>query len=91
MHKEHRRRTALRNLVSQALRLVVHADPVDRLQRLMPPFDLGKDGLALFGPGEGFGCLVMLGEVAVDRGPEVDQRVEHASLTNQSIYHIDRR
>ena len=41
---------------------------VDRLQRLMPAFDLGQDRVRLCGPDEWLGCLVVLGEVAVDRG-----------------------
>ena len=46
----------------------------------MPAFDLGQDRLRLCGPDEWLGCLVVLGEVVVDRGLQVDERVEHAAL-----------
>ena len=47
---------------------------------MMPSLDLGQDGLGLDRPDERFGCLVVLGEVAVDRGLQVDERMEHAAL-----------
>jgi hypothetical protein len=37
------------------------------------------------GPDEGLGALVVLGEVAIDRGPEVDERVEGAALQVAAI------
>jgi hypothetical protein len=46
----------------------------------MPTPDLGQDWLGLGGPDERLGPLVVLGEVAVDRGLQVDQRMEHAAL-----------
>ena len=46
----------------------------------MPAFDLGQNRLGLGGPDEGLGRLVVLGEVAVDGGLQVDQRVEDAAL-----------
>src|SRR5512132_1202758 len=49
-------------------------------QHLVPSAGGGDDGLRVGGPDEGFGIVVVLGEVAVDRGLEIDQRVEYATL-----------
>src|SRR5882724_6169568 len=46
----------------------------------MPTFDFGEYRLCLGGPDEGFGRLIVLGEVAVDRRLEVDQGMEDAAL-----------
>lgn len=46
----------------------------------MPSGDLGDDAVGVGGPDEGFGLGVVLGEVAVDGGLEVDQGVEDATL-----------
>lgn len=46
----------------------------------MPALDFGQDGLGLGGPDERLGRLVVLGEVTVDRGLEVDQRMEYAAF-----------
>ena len=46
----------------------------------MPSVDLFDDAVGIGGPDEGFGALVVLFEVAVDRGLEVDQRVEGAAV-----------
>ena len=40
----------------------------------MPTFDLDQDRFGLSGPGERPGCLIVLGEVAVDRRLEVNER-----------------
>ena len=47
---------------------------------VVPALDLGDDGVGVGGPDEGLGSVVVLGEIAVDRGLEVDERVEHAAL-----------
>ena len=39
----------------------------------MSAFDLGQDRLWLGGADEWLGCLVVLGEVAIDRGLQVDK------------------
>src|SRR5512132_2999318 len=49
-------------------------------QHLVPSAGGGDDGLQVGGPDERFGIVVVLGEVAVDRGLEIDQRVEYATL-----------
>jgi hypothetical protein len=46
----------------------------------MPSGDLGDDAVWVGGPDEGLGPAVVFGEVAIDRGLEVDQGVEGASL-----------
>ena len=46
----------------------------------MPSVDLFDDAVGIGGPDEGLGALVVLVEVAVDRGLEVDQRVEGAAV-----------
>ncbi len=45
----------------------------------MPAFDFCQDCLWLGGPDERLGALVVLGEVAVDRGLQGDQGVETAA------------
>jgi len=51
---------------------------VHRRQRSSPTVDLAEDDVGIGGPDEGFGLGVVLLDVAVDRGLEVDDRVEHA-------------
>ena len=51
---------------------------VHRRQRLSPTVDLAEDDVGIGGPDEGFGLGVVLLDVAIDRGLEVDDRVEHA-------------
>ena len=46
----------------------------------MPSIDLLDDVVGIGGPDEGFGFLVVLTEVAVDRGLQVDQRAKDAAL-----------
>ena len=46
----------------------------------MPSVDLGDDAVGVGAPDERFGALVVLIEVAVDGGLEMDQRVEGAAL-----------
>ena len=46
----------------------------------MPSVDLFDDAVGIGGPDEGLGALVVLVEVALDRGLEVDQGVEGAAL-----------
>ena len=46
----------------------------------MPAVDLFNDAVGVGGPDEGLGALIVLGEVAVDGGLEVDQGVEGAAL-----------
>ena len=53
---------------------------VDRIQRLIPSLGGGDDHIGVGGPDEGFGLGVVLGEVAVDGGLKIDQRMEHAAL-----------
>jgi hypothetical protein len=43
-------------------------------------FTLGEDLVLGLGPGERLGITVVLGDVAADRGLEVDDRVEAAAL-----------
>src|SRR5206468_11181584 len=40
--------------------------------------ELGEDGVSGFGPEEGFGAGVVLGEISIDGGLQVDDRAEHA-------------
>ena len=53
---------------------------MDRIQHLVPTAGGGDDGVGIGGPDEGFGALIVLGEVAVDGGLEVDQGMEHAAF-----------
>jgi hypothetical protein len=46
----------------------------------VPALDGTDDAVGVGGPDERFGVGVLLGEDAVDRRMEIDQRVEHASL-----------
>jgi hypothetical protein len=46
----------------------------------VPTVDLCDDTVGVGGPDERLGALVVLGEIAVDGGLEVDQRVESAAL-----------
>lgn len=46
----------------------------------MPTLDGGDDVVGVSGPDEGFGFLVVLGEIAVDGSLEVDDGVEDAAL-----------
>ena len=46
----------------------------------MPTFDGGDDFVGIGGPGEGFGSLIVLGNVAVDGGLEVDGGMEDAAF-----------
>ena len=67
--------------VSAAMRLLTRSlELVDRIQHLVPTAGGGDDGVGIGGPDERFGALVVLGEVAVDGGLEVDQVVEDAAL-----------
>ncbi len=52
---------------------------VVRRQHLIPSADLGDDAVWVSGPDEGLGHPIVLGEIAIDGGLEVDQRVEHAA------------
>jgi hypothetical protein len=47
-----------------------------RIQRIQ----FGEDLPGRLGPGEGLGIMVVLGDVAMDRGLQVDDRVEAAAL-----------
>ena len=47
---------------------------------MMPSMDLRDDAVGIGSPDEGFGFAVVLAEVSVDRGLEIDQRVEGAAL-----------
>ena len=46
----------------------------------MPAFDGGDDFVGIGGPDEGFRLPVVLGEIAIDGGLEVDDGVEDATL-----------
>ena len=46
----------------------------------MPAIDLLDDAVGIGGPDEGFRFSVVLAEVAVDRGLQVNKRVEHTAL-----------
>ena len=46
----------------------------------MPTIDLLDDVVGIGGPNKGFGFAVVLAEIAVDRGLQVDQRMEHTAL-----------
>ena len=52
----------------------------DLFQRLVPSTDLFDDMLRVGRPDEGLGIAVGLGEVAVDRRLELDQRAEDTAL-----------
>jgi len=49
-------------------------------QQLMPSVHLLDDAVGIGGPDEGFGFSIVLAEIAVDRGVQVDERVEGAAL-----------
>ena len=53
---------------------------VQRRQRLNPAGDLAEDGAGIGGPDEGLGLGIVVLDEAVDRGLEVDDRAEHATL-----------
>ena len=46
----------------------------------MPAVDLFDNAIGIGGPDKGFGFAVVLAEIAVDRGLQVDERVEDAAL-----------
>ena len=46
----------------------------------MPSSDGSDDFVWIGSPGEGLGFLIVLGEVAIDGGLEIDDRVEDAAL-----------
>ena len=50
------------------------------MHRRVQTIHLGEDRIGGFGPGERFGVLVVLGDVAVDRGLQIDDRVEAGAL-----------
>ena len=50
-----------------------------RIQRI----EFGEDLTGRRGPGEGLGVLVVLGDIAVDRGLKVDHRVEAPALSRR--------
>ena len=47
---------------------------------MVPAMDLFDNSVGVGGPDERFGFTVVLTEMAVDRGLQVDQRMEHAAL-----------
>src|SRR5215472_11641423 len=46
---------------------------------LQEDVELGQDDLGGFGPDEGFGAGVVLGEISIDGGLQVDDRAEHTT------------
>ena len=46
----------------------------------MPTIDLLDDAVGIGGPNKGFEFAVVLAEIAVDRGLQVDERTENAAL-----------
>ena len=50
------------------------------VHRRIRVIQLGKDLFGAFGPDEGLGGAVVLGEVAVDRRLQLDDRAERAAL-----------
>ena len=53
---------------------------VERLQHLLPARDGGEDVIGIGGPGEGLWVFIVLGDVAVDGGLEVDKGAEDPAL-----------
>jgi hypothetical protein len=49
------------------------------VHRRIQAIQLGEDLVDGFGPDEGLGIVVVLGDVAIDGGLEVDDRVEAAA------------
>lgn len=47
---------------------------------MVPTFDGGDAAIGIGSPDEGFGIFVLLGEEAVDRGLQVDERMEHTAF-----------
>ena len=47
---------------------------------MLPARDGGEDAIWVSGPGEGLGMFVVLGDVAVDGGLEVDKGAEDPAL-----------
>jgi hypothetical protein len=47
---------------------------------MIPTSDSGDDFIGIGGPGEGFGLRIVLFEKAVDRGLQIEDRMEHAAL-----------
>ena len=41
--------------------------------------ELGQDGLGGLGANEGFGAGIVLGEISIDGGLQVDDRAEHTT------------
>ena len=46
----------------------------------MPKIDLFDDAVGIGGPNKEFGFAVVLAEISVDRGLQVDERTEDAAL-----------
>src|SRR5271170_2167688 len=74
-----RSRYRIRTVV-RLLRSPRGASLVVRRDRLVPSIDLFDDAIGVCGPDERFGFTVVLAEIAVDRGLQVNQRLEHAAL-----------
>ena len=53
---------------------------VDRIQRLVPTSGGGDDRIGIGQPSEGFWVDVVLGEVSIDRGLEVDNAEEGSAF-----------
>ena len=47
---------------------------------MLPPCDGGEDAFGISGPAERLGVFVVLGDVAVDGGLQVDERAEGPPL-----------
>src|SRR5271155_257382 len=74
-----RSRYRIRTVV-RLLRSPRGASLVVRRDRLVPSIDLFDDAIGVCGPDERFGFTVVLAEIAVDRGLQVNQRREDAAL-----------
>ena len=51
----------------------------------MPAVDLFDNAIGICGPDKRFGFAVVLAEIAVDRGLEVDQRAEDTALQAPAV------
>ncbi len=52
---------------------------MERVRHLVPALDDGDDLVGTGGPGKWLGLIVGLGEEAIDRGLEFDDRPKHAA------------
>ena len=60
-------------------RIIRHFQCTDSKRCYRETVELGQDDLGGFGPDEGFGTGIVLGEISIDGGLQVDDRAEHTT------------